>query len=128
MHNEQAVKDMLVIAREAEHNGNIESAIEEYGKILKSDQLNETAYNRLMILYRKLKAVKKEVNTINTAIKAYEQFYKSRSSKSKKIIDISGKLNKAVGLLDKKGQSIYEPEPIAGWRKRKVMLEKRKSN
>lgn len=73
-----------------------------------------------------MKAVKKELNTINTAIRAYEQFYKSRSSKSKKIIDISSKLNKAVGLLDKKGQRIYEPEPIAGWRKRKDMLEKRK--
>jgi hypothetical protein len=126
MHNEQAVKDMLVIAKEAEGNGNTEAAIEEYEKVLKSDPLNENAYNRLMILYRKMKAVKKELNTINTAIRAYEQFYKSRSSKSKKIIDISSKLNKAVGLLDKKGQRIYEPEPIAGWRKRKDMLEKRK--
>jgi DNA-binding SARP family transcriptional activator len=126
MHNEQAVKDMLVIAKESEDNGDTESAIEEYGKILKSDPLNEFAYNRLMILYRKMKSVKKELTTINTAIRTYEQFYKSRSSKSKKIIDISSKLNKAVGLLDKKGQSIYEPEPIAGWRKRKAMLEKRK--
>ena len=125
MHSVQAVKDMLNTARQAESTGDNESAIKEYEKILKSDPLNEFAYDRLMILFRKMKEVKKELNTINSAIKAYEQFYKSRSSKSRRIIDISSKLSRAVGLIDKKGQNLYDPEPIAGWKKRKAVLEKR---
>jgi len=44
---------------------------------------------------------------------------------SKKISEISSKLNKAFHLIDKKGNSLYAPEPIDRWEKRKGVVEKK---
>ncbi|MEP6616727.1 MAG: bacterial transcriptional activator domain-containing protein [Ginsengibacter sp.] len=120
------VKEMIHHARIAESAGDQLTAVQHYEKIIRSDPLNEFAYDRLMILYRKNKDLKKELGTINSAIRVYEKFYKSRASKSKKINDISARLSKAVGLVDKQGMNLYDPEPIAGWKKRKSILEKKK--
>ena len=116
---------MMEKAKMAE-DADIDSAIEEYVKIIKSDQLNEHAYNRLMILFRKKKDLKKELSLINSGIREYEKFYKSRARNSKKVNELSDKLKKAVGLVDKEGHTLYDPEPIATWKKRKSLLEKRK--
>ncbi len=78
-----------------------------------------------MILYRKKKDYKSELNIINAGIKAFESFYKSRKSGSKKIAEISNKLNRSFGFIDKKGNSLNDPEPIARWKKRKLTVEKR---
>ena len=120
-----SIKQMMEKAKLAE-DADIDSAIEEYVKIIKSDQLNEHAYNRLMILFRKKKDLKKELSLINSGIREYEKFYTSRARNSKKVNELSDKLKKAVGLVDRKGQSLYDPEPIATWKKRKSLLEKRK--
>jgi len=83
------------------------------------------AYDRLMIVYRNLKDFKKELFTIEHGIKAYQEFYNSKTSKSKKVIDITSKLAKSMGLVDKKGNTTYEPEPIGKWRIRRLLLETR---
>ncbi|MGN6177726.1 MAG: hypothetical protein ACTHNW_00995 [Mucilaginibacter sp.] len=81
-------------------------AIELYHRILETDPLQIHAYDRLMILYRKDKNYQKELSVINSGIKTFEKFYKAQSGKpSKKISDISKKLNKAFHLVDKKGNS-----------------------
>jgi hypothetical protein len=79
-----------------------------------------------MILYRREKNYKKELSVINAGIKTFEKFYKSRLGKpSKKISEISKKLNKAFHLVDKKGNSLYAPEPIDRWQKRRGVVEKK---
>ena len=79
-----------------------------------------------MIIYRKKKDVKNELQIINTAIKAYKEFYASKKHATKNITAISNKLNKSFGFTDKKGNTLYTPEPIATWLKRKDLIEKKK--
>ena len=119
------VKDLMNKGEQAEAEQDYFTAAEVYENAIKADPLAEQAYDRLMIVYRKLKEYKKELQVINKGIKAYEQFYKSRASKSKKIAELSNKLNLSVGLSDKKGNIIYQPEPINKWKKRKLVVEKK---
>ncbi|MEO5984840.1 MAG: hypothetical protein ABIP80_05005 [Ferruginibacter sp.] len=120
------VKEIITEAKTAEDSGQLETAAELYNQALQQDELNEYAYNRLMIIYRKKKDVKNELHIINTAIKAYKDFYASKKHITKNISAISNKLNKSFGLTDKKGNTLYTPEPIATWLKRKELIEKKK--
>lgn len=123
--NETSVNELTSKAAEAEKT-DPSLAIEIYNRILEKDPLQVNAYDRLMIIYRKEKNYKKELSIINSGVKAFEQFYKKQAGKrSKKISDISNQLNKAFHLIDKKGNSLYTPEPIDRWLKRKEMVEKR---
>lgn len=103
----------------------ISAAIKDLEEAILKNPLAEKVYNRLMILYRKEKNYKKELRLINAAIKAFENLYKSGKPGSKKIAEISEKLNRAFGLTDKKGNVINELGPIAAWKKRKITVEKR---
>ena len=113
-------------ARELEQQGHLEDAASVYEKIIGEESLNEVAYERLMIIYRKLKDPKKELAVINKGIKAFEGHYSSsRPSSNKKISELSSKLLKSTGLADKKGKLLYEPEPISRWKKRRTLVEKK---
>ena len=125
MPEEPSVKDMVISAKQAEAALENESAIALYEKIIKTDPLNEFAYDRLMILFRKTKNSKREIGIIKLAVNTFEKFYKSKLKSTKKISEISNRLNRSIGLVDKKGQSIFDPEPIAKWKKRKMILEKK---
>jgi len=123
--NGASVNELTSKAAEAEKT-NPSAAIELYHQILKKDPLQTHAYDRLMILYRGEKNYKKELSIINTGIKTFEKFYKAQEGKpSRKISEISKKLNKAFHLVDKKGHSLYAPEPIDRWQKRKGVVEKK---
>jgi tetratricopeptide (TPR) repeat protein len=118
-------KDLIVKAKEAEGAENWEQAAEIYKQVLKEDHLEGEAYDRLMMVYRKLKDYKKELAVIDQGIKAFEAFYDSKVSRSKKVVEISNKLAKSFGLMDKKGNSTYDPEPIGKWKKRRLVVEKK---
>jgi len=120
-----SLKKTIEEAQEAEEKKDVALAIKDYEEAIAKDPLSEKAYDRLMILYRKEKDYKSELKLINAGIKAFESFYRSRKSGSKKIAEISKKLNKSFGFTDKKGNALYDPEPIARWKKRKVTVEKR---
>jgi tetratricopeptide (TPR) repeat protein len=119
------LKQTIKEAQAAEEKEDISLAIKDYEEAIQKDPISERAYNRLMILYRKEKDYKSELKLINAGIKAFENFYKSRKSGSKKIAEISNKLNRSFGFTDKKGNAVYDPEPIARWKKRKATVEKR---
>ena len=119
------LKQTIKEAKAAEEKEDVSLAIKDYEEAIQKDPLAEKAYDRLMILYRKDKNYKKELQLINSGIKAFETFYRSRKSGSKKIAEISKKLNRSFGFTDKKGNAVYDPEPIAKWKKRKVTVEKR---
>ncbi|MFT3910955.1 MAG: hypothetical protein QM737_16165 [Ferruginibacter sp.] len=96
---------------------------DQYEKRIKQNPLDEKAYHRIMILYRKLKEYKKELNVINRAIRSFEAFHRSQGKKTNKSIQsISNKLNRALGLVDNKGKSTYDREPVAGWKRRKKVV------
>ena len=117
---------MISKAREAEESGDIEEAIGIYQKVIAGDSVNQEAYERLMILYRKEKEYKKELAIINKGLKAFEKLYKPKpTGRLKKVAEISLKMAKSMGLLDAKGEATYEPEPILKWKKRKMIVEKK---
>ena len=123
---EESIKDIIGKAEEAEKNKDTSSAIQLYKEALQHDDLYTLAYDRLMKLYRQSKDYKKELAIINKGIRAFEAYYhKHRQKHSKAINDISEKLNKAFGLIDKKGIKTYNPEPIGKWQKRKEVVEKK---
>lgn len=94
--------------------------------VLKKDDLDQAAYNRLMIVYRKQKEYKKETALIKNAIAVYENFYKKHQPPhTAKIASLSKALSISTGLATKKGKALYEPEPINTWRKRLITAEKR---
>jgi tetratricopeptide (TPR) repeat protein len=118
-------KELLEKGKEAEAAEKLEQAVEIYEQILSDDNLEIEAYDRLMIVYRKLRDYKNELSVVDRGIKAYQEFYDSKTSKSKKVIEISNKLAKSFGLIDKKGNTTYDPEPIGKWKKRRLIIEKR---
>lgn len=122
-----SVKDLIETAREAEASQELERAAELYERVIEEDLINEYAYDRLMILYRRFKQYKDELRIIETGIKAYENLYKTKSkhTRSRKIAEISNALLKSTGLADKKGNHLYDPEPIGKWKKRKEVVEKK---
>jgi len=123
--NGASVNELTSKAEEAEKT-DPSAAIETYKQIVEKDPLQTRAYDRLMILYRKEKDYKRELSIINSGIKTFEKFYKDQLGKpSKKISEISKQLNKAFHLIDKKGNSLYAPEPIDRWQKRKEVVERK---
>jgi len=117
--------ELFADAKDKEAAGEWKEATALYEKLIKLHPLEEKAYDRLMIAYRKLKEPRKELHTIKTGIDAFEELYKkSKKTPDRKVIQISRALQKATGLLDKKGESLYRPEPIGRWLKRKAVVEK----
>jgi tetratricopeptide (TPR) repeat protein len=115
-------------ATAAEKNGDLESAEKLYKQEASKNAFNASVYTRLMIIYRKQKKYKEELEIINKALQHFKE-YQSKKSSSKSnnaaITKLSKSLNKSLGLIDKKGNSLYEPEPIPTWKKRKTTVEKK---
>ncbi|HEV8082832.1 MAG TPA: hypothetical protein VGP55_06510 [Chitinophagaceae bacterium] len=122
--NDTSIKDIFSKAEEAEKKDDTKKAIELYKAVTDEDNLNIPAYDKLMKLFRKSKEYKKELSLVNKAIKVYEAYYKMRWRKHSKTIDsISSKLNKSLGLTDKEGIHVYDPEPLGKWKKRKIIVQ-----
>lgn len=119
-------KSLMEKGHQLEKEGEQDKAIQLYLTAVKKDPLNAAAYNRLMILYRKQKAPRKEMAVINEAIKAYEDNVKAEQSswlkKNRKAANISRQLVKSLGLTDKKGMPVNQPAQIVTWKKRKENL------
>jgi hypothetical protein len=118
--------EIFALAKEKETASEWNEAAALYERLIKMDSLNENAYDRLMIVYRKLKDPKKELEVINSAIAAYENLYTRNQNVSAKVKQLSKALQKATGLTDKKGSDIYQPQPLQKWNKRKLTVEKLK--
>jgi DNA-binding SARP family transcriptional activator len=131
VHNSQkeaaSASELLEKAKTLEQEREPVRAAELYEKLVKSDPGNEFLYDRLMIIYRKEKEYKKELAVIKAGIKKFEEIHQSfiKLTPSKRITDLSKKLLKATGLADKKGRPLHDREPIARWKKRKEVVEKK---
>ncbi|HEX5155555.1 MAG TPA: hypothetical protein VFW07_29135 [Parafilimonas sp.] len=116
-------------AIKAEREKDLALAAKLYEQAIKEKPTDGFSYNRLMIVYRKLKQYKDELRVINKAIKNFREAHAKKTGKGLRRNSITGKLStafmKSTGLLDKKGNVVYIPEPIARWEKRKLTVEKR---
>lgn len=88
-------------------------------------------FNQLMIAYRKQKRYGDEVRIIRKAITTFEkhlaaaQQHLRKGAKAATIRALSEKISRQTGLVDKKGEAVHVPEPIAGWQKRLAVAEKK---
>jgi len=115
-------------ASAAEKNGNLELAEKLYKQEINKNAFNASVYTRLMIIYRKQKKYKEELEIINKALQHFKEYQNKKSSSKTNnaaIKKLSNSLNKSLGLTDKKGNFLYEPEPIPTWKKRKTTVEKK---
>lgn len=114
-------------ARDREAGEEMNKSIAFYEGLLKKNPVHEEAYRRLMILYRKQKNYRKELAVIRAGIRAFEELYQpSRAlTGNKKITALSRALLKSTGLADKKGNPLYQKEPLGSWTRRKTIVEKK---
>lgn len=122
------VQDLLEEAIRLEGEGDFKEAEKHYNIVLDKDSLNVTAYNRLMIIFRKLKEYRKELSIIDKAIKSYEAEAKSSIQERKlnsKIASLSRSLAKSLGLLTKSGMPVYINEDVERWAKRREIVKKK---
>ena len=100
-------------------NDLLKEEVRRYQIKLKNEPFRQENFQRLMILYRKLKDPVNELKVIESAMKAFEGLYNSARKRDQEVATVSKKLNMAFGLTDKKGNALYEQEPLSTWRKRK---------
>jgi tetratricopeptide (TPR) repeat protein len=121
--------DALEKAKDAEEKQDFEQAIKFYQQEIKERPQHEHSYQRLMVVYRKLKKYKEELKVIEAGIQAFEELNERKTGQlvadNDKIKKLSAALMKSLGMQDKKGNPLYEPEPIAKWKKRRQIVEKK---
>ena len=118
--------DSFLHAKQLEQDGELEKAAVILERLIKKEPLNENAYNRLMIIYRKNKDYKNELAVIKKGVDNFERSFKtaSRVKVTPKIATLSKSLLKSLGLADKKGKVLYEREPLGKWKKRRLTVER----
>jgi hypothetical protein len=104
--------------------------LDEYQKQVSSGSVESLPYDRLMIHFRKNKDYGEELKVIKKGIATLKKFYANaqRSSLKKinpKIKALSHKIGKSMGLIDKKGNEVYLPEPLPRWIKRQHVVEEK---
>jgi hypothetical protein len=119
-----AVVDDIRNAEQLEKDGQLQEAANLYEAAIKSKPVDEHPFNRLMIIYRKLKQPKDELRVIRLGISVFEAQFQKKS-RNKKLTELSNKLMKSAGLADKKGKVLFHHEPVNKWMKRKELLEKK---
>ncbi len=128
LHISKSYDELIDAAKEAETEDDLEKSASFYERALKMQSLQEGPRNRLMILYRKMKKYEEEEKTIKAGIKAFEEYFKKKSEKligkNTAASRLSNQLLKTLSK-NKKATPTYEPEPIAKWKKRLAVVEKK---
>jgi tetratricopeptide (TPR) repeat protein len=122
-------EDTLDAARNLEREGKLEQAEKDYLKLLKSNPAVFEAYNRLLVIYRKQKEYRKELATVNQAIKAFNnhllEYQKAWVAKHKVAARLSKSLAVSLGVMDKKGLPVNDDPLLVKWKKRKEVISKK---
>jgi tetratricopeptide (TPR) repeat protein len=121
--------ELMMEAKEAEENNELEKAAKIYERAIKTEPHEEQPYNRLMIIYRKLTMYEDELKIIKKGIASFEELYQKKSErllgKNQSVARLSNALAKSLGQKGKKTESLYLPEPIPKWMKRQKLVEKK---
>ncbi len=106
---------------------NPSKAVELYRKMIRIYPHKAAVYDRLMMLYRKEKNYKKELELINQSIKFFSKFMINLFEKGKSENNPTQQSHFArYGLHDSKNKpTIPLPEPLAKWNRRKTNLLKK---
>jgi len=125
----QAEEEKFNSARQLEIMGELPGAITAYEQILKKNPLHIDATSRLLILYRKMKNIPKEISLLSDAIASHEAHVESSQRawimEHEDIAERSRPLAKMLGLLNAKELPFYEHEVVEKWKKRLEAAKKR---
>jgi len=128
----QEIDTILKKGRVLENTGNYDDAIQLYLRILSHRIINKTPYNRLMVVYKKLKQPKKEIEIVEKAIDFFENLL---SEQKENVMSLAKKYGKESFALDyinnnKRIQyygglfDLYSPNAdIDKWKQRLVKLK-----
>ena len=107
--------ELIRKAQKAEADGDLKGAAGFFEAAIRQQPLEEVPYDRLMVLYRKLKEPAKELRAVEKAIAVFQRFFQKREQPytGKNTI---GRLSKALlqsltGSTKKSSYTLY-PEPI----------------
>lgn len=124
-----ASKNDLLISKDnavaLEQEGDFAKALQVYDKLLKINKSDLNILSRLMILSRKLKKYKQEIQYIDKAIGIHEKKYTAQKPKGSKVVSISKQLNTLLGHTDKKGKSLLAIPEVERLKKRRATVEKK---
>jgi tetratricopeptide (TPR) repeat protein len=128
----ESFKSILSDAKIAENQKNYKKAIELYLKVIAEDYEGKEPFERLIIIYNKLKWKTQLIEILEKAIKHFERLKETQENNVISISKKYGMVDKALGYInnDKKIQyyggafDLYNPYPIIDkWKQR---LEKQK--
>ena len=115
-----------------EKSGDIKAALKLYAKSSSSDPLNVQAWNRQMLLYRKIRTKHEEAKLIKNAIASYQS---SATAEKKQWLvqnrdkaESSRELAQVLGLLEPTGLPKADHPTIEKWQTRLYLLEYRIKN
>ena len=126
--SKQHYGDALALEKAGDYIG----AMKLYQKAIASDALNIPAWNRQMVLYRKLKTKEEEVKLIKSAIAGYQQalevqqgeWFKANSAKA----NSTRALAQLLGLLEPNGLPVNKDPTLEKWQTRLYLLSYRLGN
>jgi hypothetical protein len=114
-------------AKEAEKAGDTGAAIRLYEANIKYDYADRTAFERLMVIYRRQKKFRDEVRVIDRGLELFQQLGRehtehalSRRVNGKKLAALSRAILRKSGLQQ---QQSPLPEPLNKWLKRKEIAQ-----
>jgi len=121
--------DRIDAAMAMQKSGDLLKAEKAFQKIITADPYVYKAYDRLMVIYRRQKAYRKELTTVNKAIKAFVtglvEKQKQWVRENKSAARLSRKLATSLGIIDKKGMPLTDDPLLVKWKKRKAVILKR---
>jgi hypothetical protein len=116
-------------ARALEQNDEPGQAIEIYQKLYNQLPADRRVIGRMLIIFRKLKAYKKELQLIDNTIKQTKESILANQRNwmktHRKIASINVALGRSLKMLDAKGLPLYEEPFITGLKKRKALVKRR---
>lgn len=125
----KTVREKIDAARQLEKAGKLADAAVLYQKIVDSDPANRDAIGRLLVMYRRLKAYRKELAVINTALAAWQQRGKTLQDKwLREHPGAAGAGRSILRTLTKGGDStaVFGSDAVVdAWVKRKAFVNKR---
>jgi tetratricopeptide (TPR) repeat protein len=118
--------------KEAEANGQPELATELYEKELSKGYNDLVPYERLLVLYRRQKKYRQELQVLSKGIKLLEDQLSDRQKEvfaknrqRTKLLRLSRTLAQKLGLLNRKGDHVLLPQPLEKWVNRKKTVQKK---
>jgi len=120
---------LLAEAKDAESQGDAGKAITLYQQAVKNNPLEEQAWQRQMVLYRKQKDYPGELKVINLALETYITHAKKTQQEwlqqNKKVAPLFKSLAKSLGLMNSKDVMVNDDPVLDKWRHRQEWVKAR---